>query len=170
MDNFFLTPIKSEFYPVLEYDSVNIPVDESSIDIIFSSNTFEHIKDLDQFIGICKNILRPKGEITLILPSHIWRFFSCFNSLLFILPPLPHGINSGNVITEYFNFMPRYWINLFNKNGFICKAVKGCGYFYAEPKIFPINKKTLPIRRFISKILGQSSYVYTFIKNKESKS
>lgn len=162
-----INPIKSEFYHVLEYDAANIPVKESSIDIIFSSNTFEHIKDIDQFLSICKTILRTNGEITLMLPSHIWRLFSCFNCFLFLLPPSPHGIHSNNVISEYFNFMPRYWINLFKKNGFICKEVKGCGYFYAEPKLFPINKKTLPIRKFLSNILGNSSYVYSFIKESE---
>lgn len=159
-----INPTKSEFYPVLEYDSLNFPVNDSSIDIIFSSNTFEHIKDIDKFINICKKILRSNGEITLMLPSHVWRLFSCLNSFLFLLPPLPHGIHSKNVISEYFNFMPRYWIELFKKNGFICKEVKGCGYFYAEPKLFPINEKTLPIRKFFSKILGDSSYVYSFIK------
>ena len=63
--------------------------------------------------------------------------------------------------------MQRYWISLLKRNGFICKEVNGCGYFYAKPKILPIKMKTLQIGKFISKILGYSSYVYSFMKESE---
>ena len=70
---------------VVSYDGTNIPFPDDSFDVIFSSNTMEHVIDLDSLEEEMKRVLKPGGICIHIVPSHAWKFW---NTLLhyFTLP------------------------------------------------------------------------------------
>ena len=38
-------------FPVIEYDGVHIPLDDASVDVVFSSNVLEHVKHLHALLA-----------------------------------------------------------------------------------------------------------------------
>jgi SAM-dependent methyltransferase len=63
-------------FPVIEYDGRHIPVEDASIDIVFSSNVLEHVPDLHQMNGEIRRVLKPEGYCVHIMPTHSWRFWT----------------------------------------------------------------------------------------------
>lgn len=63
-------------WPVLDYDGHNIPLPDSSIDVIFSSNVLEHIPHIEEFQKEMQRVLRPGGVAIHIMPSASWRFWT----------------------------------------------------------------------------------------------
>jgi len=61
---------------IIEYDGRNIPFDDSSFDMVFSSNVLEHISDIDGFLVEMKRALRDDGIGVHIMPSRSWRLFT----------------------------------------------------------------------------------------------
>lgn len=56
------------FYKIT--DGGKIPLDDKSVDFIFSSEVFEHIYDINNAFSELKRILKPKGKILLTVPYH----------------------------------------------------------------------------------------------------
>ena len=133
---------------------------DNSFDVIFSSNTFEHINDLDLLFLECARVLRSSGVVVLMLPSPTWRIASILSQVINLLLPLPHGEHSWSAFDEIIRFHPSWWKDKFNQYGFKCNGVFSCGYFYAEPRIFPLSQATIHIRRALAKLYGPSSYIY----------
>jgi ubiquinone/menaquinone biosynthesis C-methylase UbiE len=63
-------------FPITEYDGKIIPCQDSSIDILFSSNVLEHIEDIDAFLKETHRVLTPQGVAIHILPTSSCRFWS----------------------------------------------------------------------------------------------
>jgi SAM-dependent methyltransferase len=63
-------------FPVTEYDGRHIPVSDTSIDIVFSSNVLEHVPDLHQMNSEIRRLLKPDGYCIHIMPTHSWRFWT----------------------------------------------------------------------------------------------
>lgn len=63
-------------FPVTVYDGKTLPFEESSFDIIFSSNVLEHVSDLDSLLGECSRVLKPGGVMVHIVPSSWWRIWT----------------------------------------------------------------------------------------------
>ena len=63
-------------YPVVDYDGRQFPFRDSVFDIVFSSNTLEHILDLDQLYRESRRVLKPKGYWVHVMPSAAWRFWT----------------------------------------------------------------------------------------------
>lgn len=61
---------------IIEYDGRNIPFDDSSFDMVFSSNVLEHIRNIDGFLVEMKRVLKDNGIGVHILPSRSWRLFT----------------------------------------------------------------------------------------------
>ncbi|MCD4811328.1 class I SAM-dependent methyltransferase [bacterium] len=61
---------------IIEYDGRNIPFDDSSFDMVFSSNVLEHIRDIDGFLVEMKRVLKDDGLGVHIMPSRSWRLFT----------------------------------------------------------------------------------------------
>lgn len=61
---------------IIEYDGRNIPFNDSSFDMVFSSNVLEHIRDIDGFLVEMKRVLKDNGIGVHILPSRSWRLFT----------------------------------------------------------------------------------------------
>lgn len=63
-------------FEVTEYDGDILPCSTASIDIIFSSNVLEHIKNIDAFLKETYRVGRKNGIIIHILPTPSWRYWS----------------------------------------------------------------------------------------------
>lgn len=63
-------------FPVTDYDGSHIPLEDQSIDAIFSSNVLEHVENLEQISAEFLRILKPRGIAVHVLPTAGWRFWS----------------------------------------------------------------------------------------------
>ncbi len=61
---------------VIFYDGVKIPFHDESFDVIFSSNTLEHVEKIDELEAEFRRVLRPSGFCIHILPSNNWKFWT----------------------------------------------------------------------------------------------
>jgi SAM-dependent methyltransferase len=77
---------------VIDYDGISLPFEDNSFDIIFSSNTMEHVVDLPLMHKEIKRVLNPNGTVIHVVPTHIWKIW---NTVIHY-PMLP------NVILSYF--------------------------------------------------------------------
>jgi SAM-dependent methyltransferase len=70
-----LLPTQS-YHPVDDYDGIHLPLPDASVDIVFSSNVLEHVRDLSELLGETLRVVKPDGIAVHILPTPSWRFWS----------------------------------------------------------------------------------------------
>ncbi len=58
---------------VIEYDGYKIPLDDNSVDVVFSSNVMEHVPHIREFVGEMKRVLKPGGYMVHVMPTSLWR-------------------------------------------------------------------------------------------------
>lgn len=63
-------------FPIQDYDGSHVPIEDGSIDVIFSSNVLEHVENLDTIFQEFHRILRPNGICLHVLPTPSWRLWS----------------------------------------------------------------------------------------------
>jgi len=63
-------------FPVLDYDGSVLPVADGSIDVIFSSNVLEHVKEIHDLLYECRRVLADGGIAVHILPTPAWRWWT----------------------------------------------------------------------------------------------
>ena len=63
-------------WPILEYDGTHIPAEDAAFDAIFSSNTLEHVAEIETFLRETQRVLKPGGVCVHILPTSTWRLSS----------------------------------------------------------------------------------------------
>src|SRR3954453_410303 len=68
-------------FPIVNYNGRNIPFDNNSFDIVFSSNVLEHVEDLAQLNKEIRRVLKPDGDAVHIMPTHSWRFWTTLAAL-----------------------------------------------------------------------------------------
>lgn len=93
----------SQVWPVLEYDGKNIPFPDHTFDIIFSSNTLEHIPHVATFMDEIRRVLRPGGIAIHLMPSATWRFWTMCTHYPFLpyhLKKAVHALASRTNSTE----------------------------------------------------------------------
>lgn len=69
---------------VIIYDGSNIPFKNSEFDIVFSSNTLEHVVNIAEFEVEIQRVLKSNGFALHILPTQNWVIFTIFTHPLFI--------------------------------------------------------------------------------------
>ena len=69
---------------VIEGSAENIPLDNSSVDLIVSNNGLNNVGDLDQALSECSRIIRSRGQFiqTINLDSTMFEFYEIFGELL----------------------------------------------------------------------------------------
>jgi SAM-dependent methyltransferase len=63
-------------FPVIDYDGGTFPAEDSSIDVVFSSNTLEHISDRASIHRETRRVLTPAGYAIHVMPSATWRVWT----------------------------------------------------------------------------------------------
>ena len=173
---------KSVFFPVQNYDGARIPFCDESFDIVFSSNTLEHVKRLKPLIAETRRVTSPKGIGIHSMPSPVWRFWSNIGHYLNLarkiasgeysasyvlrreLTPGRHG-ERGNALSELYYFSKDHWKHVFEEQGFEVFRTEPNRLFYTSPGVFP--NASLKIGVIAARFLGSSSNTY-FVKRKPS--
>jgi SAM-dependent methyltransferase len=84
-------------------DAADLPFEDDSFDLIFSSNVLEHVEQLDEAFSEMKRVLAPGGIMIHSMPTGIWKIIQLvgrpFASVVKIFRLLIPGIsaNSGRV-------------------------------------------------------------------------
>jgi SAM-dependent methyltransferase len=80
-------------FPIRDYDGRTIPLADASVDVVFSSNVLEHVRDLASMHAEIRRVLAPYGFCVHVLPTHTWRFWTILTSYLeavaFLVRSLP---------------------------------------------------------------------------------
>jgi SAM-dependent methyltransferase len=63
-------------FPVIDYDGTRLPLDDRSIDVVFSSNVLEHVEDLPSTLNEFRRVLKPGGFGIHVMPTPAWRFWT----------------------------------------------------------------------------------------------
>jgi SAM-dependent methyltransferase len=74
---------------VILYDGHHLPFDEQRFDIIFSSNTLEHIPHLEEIHQEFKRVLKPGGICIHVVPTNHWKLRQILG--FYLLLPLTIG-------------------------------------------------------------------------------
>jgi SAM-dependent methyltransferase len=65
-----------QVFPVQTYDGQNLPFGDSSFDLVISSNTLEHILELEKFQNEILRVLAPNGSCLHAMPTASWRLWT----------------------------------------------------------------------------------------------
>ena len=170
-----VAPKESEYYTVLPCDGVLLPFRNETFDIIFSSNTLEHVKHLNLLLAEVRRVMVTEGWGIHVMPNSVWRFWSNLAHYLDLIRkfltgvyglsyiirrelfPRRHG-EKGNVLSEIYYFSKIYWKRFLEASEFTVVRIEGNGLFYMSPCIFP--NASLKIGRILSRILGSVSNTY----------
>lgn len=172
-------------FPVQDYDGTTIPFEDSSFDVVYSSNTLEHVRDLTRMHAEIARVLKPGGKSIHVLPSHWWRAWTTFTGPLSAvqcaargrlglaakilgstLLLVPHG-ERGNAISELRLFRPAWWERNFESNGFTIVERKPVELFYTGCMVAG-KHMSFERRRSLSRVLGSASYLFVARKNAEA--
>lgn len=63
-------------FPVQPYDGRNFPFEDSSFDVVFSSNVLEHVPDLPHLHSESIRVLKPGGFCLHVMPTGAWRLWT----------------------------------------------------------------------------------------------
>lgn len=63
-------------FPVIDYDGQRLPLEDQSVDIVFSSNALEHVENLAASFAEFRRVLKPAGYSIHVLPTPAWRFWT----------------------------------------------------------------------------------------------
>jgi SAM-dependent methyltransferase len=89
-------PPARSFHPVADYDGARLPLPDASVDIVFSSNVLEHVRELPALLDETLRVTRPGGFAIHILPTPSWRFWSILAHYPFLVSTAL-GIRTGFV-------------------------------------------------------------------------
>jgi SAM-dependent methyltransferase len=69
-------------FAIKDYDGRTIPMQDASVNVVFSSNVLEHVPDLAHMHSEIHRVLAPGGFCIHILPTHTWRLWTMLTSYL----------------------------------------------------------------------------------------
>lgn len=72
-------------FPVTTYNGSTIPLPDSSVDVVFSSNVLEHVPHVRKLQAEIARVLRPGGYAVHAMPSASWRFWTSVAHYLFVV-------------------------------------------------------------------------------------
>jgi SAM-dependent methyltransferase len=160
-------------------DAANLPFEDNSFDLIFSSNVLEHVENLDEAFTEMKRVMVPSGVMIHSMPTGTWKvaqlvgrpFASAIKIFRRLVPgisanpgrvklggsfdshssvesnrslpqriiglviPTVHGV-SGNHISEFNRFRPRWWKKQFDYSGFDCYRTSSL-FFHSPYDLLP---------------------------------
>lgn len=87
-----------------------LPLSDQSIDTLLSTQTLEHVPDVNFYLGECRRVVKIGGTMLITVPMQ-WRHHE--------------------IPFDYFRFTKYGLTNLLEKNGFVMKTIHPCGGVYA---------------------------------------
>jgi len=155
----------SRVWPVIEYDGSIIPFRDSEFDIIFSSNTLEHIGDVHEFQRQIYRVLKDNGVACHVLPSSSWRAWTNITHVLkwWSIPWDPHGEHASNAFSEILAFRRAWWRALFVSEGWRIIAEQGNDLFYTGNSIMD-SRINIELRQRMALFLGSACTVFLLCK------
>ena len=153
-------------YPVIKYDGVNLPFENETFDIIYSSNVLTHVQDLKILLEDMKRVLKKDGIMIHGCATSTWCFWTLLTGLIkrWYIDPRSHSPLFNNVFIEIFNSRINFWKNYFNYSNLKIIKIISSRLFYTGNSIFD-SKISVKNRCKISKILGSSTRFYVLKKN-----
>jgi SAM-dependent methyltransferase len=174
--------VEHRLFPVEDYDGSTIPFEDGSFDVVYSSNTLEHVRDLTRMHSEIARVLKPGGKSIHLMPSHAWRAWTTLAAPVGALQCairgrliraakilggavllMPHG-ERGNALSELRLFRPGWWRRNFEQNGFTVVECRPVELFYTGYMLMG-KHMTFARRRALSGILGSASYLFVATKN-----
>jgi 2-polyprenyl-3-methyl-5-hydroxy-6-metoxy-1,4-benzoquinol methylase len=153
-------------WEITDYDGSNIPFDNQSFDIVFSSNVMEHILHLNQIQNEIYRVLNNDGVVIHVMPTSSWRILTNITHIIkFWTKPTVHGVHSSNIYDEKFFFSENNWLSILNNENFSVENVVNIPILYSGNSILGGNI-SLKIREFFSKYFGGSCNIYILKKRK----
>lgn len=140
---------------VLFADARDIPLKDSSVNLVFSNCVIEHIKDLDLVLNEVSRLLKKDGYFIFTAPGHNFRKFSIFSRLKLPLLPQFYGRLRDKKFSHHNCYSLTEWKRILSKYGLTVVD----GYYY-------IDKKTaefwdfLLFFRLCQKFIRQEIYKY----------
>ncbi|MEK7464422.1 MAG: methyltransferase domain-containing protein [Patescibacteria group bacterium] len=107
-------------------DGAPVPLKDSSVDFIFSSEVIEHIYDTENAVREWSRILKPGGKVLLTTPYH-----GFLKNLLITIFGFDKHFNPTGPHVRFFS--KKTLFNLLEKNKLM---VEGCGYY---GRFYPIS-------------------------------
>jgi SAM-dependent methyltransferase len=145
---------------VEQYDGLHLPIEDDSVDMVFSSNVLEHCADLKGVLNEHSRILNEKGLSIHLMPTPTWRLWTSITDLVIkFYFSKPHGEFSPNVFIEMYDFSERAWRARFNQNQYTVINVIAGRLFYTGNSLFD-SRLNLKLRRVLSYFLGSSVKLY----------
>jgi 2-polyprenyl-3-methyl-5-hydroxy-6-metoxy-1,4-benzoquinol methylase len=151
-------------WPVKHYDGRRIPFENARFDVVFSSNTLEHILDRDGFQAEIRRVLKDDGLAIHIVPSAAWRLWTNLAfPLRYFFVPLRHGEHASNAWTEIGEFREAAWRRVFIANNWDVVHSAPTGLFYTGCSLADAR---LPVerRRALSRFMGSACHVFVLKK------
>jgi SAM-dependent methyltransferase len=172
---------ETRVYPIIEYDGTTFPFPDNSFDLVFSSNTLEHVPDLRKMHQEIKRVLRPEGQCLHVLPTATWQLWSMIcafptaarsmvrardgRDFLRVMLALARGFTPrrhgerGTALLELWLFRPTWWRRHFRHNGFRIIEDRPIGIFYTGHGFFGFSWK-FDLRRKLARRLGSSTHLF----------
>jgi ubiquinone/menaquinone biosynthesis C-methylase UbiE len=144
-------PWLNEFRPIVDIN--RWPVDDASVDVIYSDYVLEHVADPDSFFRETYRVLRPSGRICLRTPN----LYSCISIASWLIPNRLHArvlswfkpeIESRDVFPTVYRCNSRRRLqNTLQKQGFnavVYPLESEPGYFESFPLLYRIAASLYP--------------------------
>ena len=125
----------------------NLPYDNNSFDFIVSTDTFEHVQNLENTMNECFRVLKPDGMLLAVFPQFLQPFESHLNFVT-KLPCIHWFFNSKKISEKYYEIL--------KERGVSAKWYNGEKYSLDEWEKLPTLNGT-SIRKF-EKILKNNSW------------
>lgn len=177
---------------VVVYDGHHIPFPDGSFDLVFSSNVLEHIAHRESFQAEIARVLAPDGRCIHVLPTHHWKFWTMAMTIVLIPATLAtraaltvrdrkwhlpksggqlldlvigerHG-EFGTRLSEYGQFRPAIWANVFRNAGWRIEAMRPMGLFY-EGNMLLGRRLGMSQRARLSRALGSACELFVLSKS-----
>ena len=175
----------AEYFPVVPFDGIRLPIATGSVDVVFSSNVLEHVEDLPGLLAETSRVLRAGGMAVHTMPSPTWRAAATIlhpvaglvqqlarrrvgsaptagtptdqrHLARRRLLPGPHG-NFPSAWAELREYSSHAWSKCFTHAGFAVEKIQGLGLFYSG---HCLSHLTIRQRKVLARCLGSSCVLY----------
>ncbi len=154
---------KNKLFDINIYDGKNFPFNDSKFSIIFSSNVFEHILDINNILNEIDRVSEKNATIILLMPTSSWRIWTTITDIIKNWHSKKHGVHSNNIFDEIYYFSKYWWMKKLRHINFNLEHICSNNIFYTGNlllgEFLPIK-----IRKKISHFLGGSCNIYILKK------